>query len=701
MSGEKKHNSKLEEFEKSEYIELTLPDDDKESVRTEKKDSGFNDKAENQKAGDKKSEAGSEEKDSEVSSEGKKSEAKEDKKSGGKDDKKSDSKDEKKPEKTTDDKASKKSDDKESDVKGDEKKSQGKSDDKKTNSVDEKQSESKSGKKKPDEKDDKKTDAKKDDKSETKAISQSKRLADVNAAKKEQKDNEGEGNTNEGTQVSSDKKKRKWPIVILCITIVLLLGVYFTGFWYFSSNFYPAVAINGTDVSSMDEPTAKNTLDNFYSAYVLTMNTVDQKEEKIVGKDIDMVITLKEKVSRCLKDQKPYIWFVEIFNKHDFQIDADVTWNQEKLEDIYKKMDILTSKDIVDPVDAYIGLDGKQYVIVDEVMGNRLDEDIFKQKVAEKLSQIQANMDLTAEDCYCKPAVFKDSPSLVEEYEKLGDFKNCVITLKLDDLELEPNIEFLDDVLEEKGNTMAVSETKVNNYVKKLAQQYDTVGTKRKFKTSWGNQYIEIEGKNNIGYIMDQEQTVKDLMSALNDKKPATVDVTFTQKGISLVGDNDIGDTYIEANLSKQKVVAYKDGKKIAESDCVSGCISQGHGTCLGLYVIQAKQSPATLRGEKVPKTRTVIALDEAGNPYETQETTMEYSYESHVTYWMPFNGGYGLHDADGWRYSYGGDIFLYSGSHGCINLPREFAQKLYETFDVGTPVLVYYEDNDDRISKK
>lgn len=639
MSEEK--NSKLEEFEKSDYIELEVSEDIVNAHKEEKQKL----KAASDKQKDQIEEQS--EDNNQLSHAG----------------------DEKKSEKSSDDKKSEKS--------SDEKKSEKLSDEKKEEN-------SKNGS----------NESNKD----SKAISQSKRLADVKAA------NDGKttdtGSDTIKVQESTEKpKKKKWPIVILCITLVVFLAAYFTGFWYFSSNFYPDVAINGTNVSNMDEVTAKQTLDNFYKAYVLTIHTIDNEDVKINGKDIDMVITLKEDISKCLQDQKPYLWFVEIFNHQDFQIDADATWNQEKLEAIYKEMAILNSKDIVDPVDAYIGLDGNHFAIIDEVMGNRLEEDIFKQKVAEKLQLIQAKMDLQEEDCYCKPSVYKDSQELVDEYTKLGDYKNCVITLKLDDLEIEPGIEFLDAVLDIQGNTKTVSETKVDNYVKKLAEQYDTYGTKRNFKTSWGNQYVQIEGKY-IGYVMDQEKTASDLYQALEAKKPATVEATFTQKGITLVGENDIGDTYIEANLSKQKVVAYKDGKKIAESDCVSGCISQGHGTCLGMYKIQAKQSPATLRGEKVPKTRTVIAFDEAGNPYETQETTMEYSYESYVTYWMPFNGGYGLHDADGWRRSYGGDIFVYSGSHGCINLPGAFAKKLYETFDVGTPVLVYYEDNDDRISK-
>ncbi len=55
----------------------------------------------------------------------------------------------------------------------------------------------------------------------------------------------------------------------------------------------------------------------------------------------------------------------------------------------------------------------------------------------------------------------------------------------------------------------------------------------------------------------------------------------------------------------------------------------------------------------------------------------------------MPYNGGEGLHDAQ-WRYGvFGGDIYRYSGSHGCINLPLETAEEIYNNVDVGTQVLI------------
>ena len=51
------------------------------------------------------------------------------------------------------------------------------------------------------------------------------------------------------------------------------------------------------------------------------------------------------------------------------------------------------------------------------------------------------------------------------------------------------------------------------------------------------------------------------------------------------------------------------------------------------------------------------------------------------MKYWMPFNGGIGLHDAS-WRSKFGGEIYKNSGSHGCVNLPRSVAETIYNNID-------------------
>ena len=64
-------------------------------------------------------------------------------------------------------------------------------------------------------------------------------------------------------------------------------------------------------------------------------------------------------------------------------------------------------------------------------------------------------------------------------------------------------------------------------------------------------------------------------------------------------------------------------------------------------------------------------------------------TYWSPVRYWMPYNGGEGLHDAD-WRSVFGTESYHYGGSHGCINMPVDITDEIYNNVEAGTKVLVH-----------
>ena len=131
----------------------------------------------------------------------------------------------------------------------------------------------------------------------------------------------------------------------------------------------------------------------------------------------------------------------------------------------------------------------------------------------------------------------------------------------------------------------------------------------------------------------------------------------------------DWGTTYVEIDLTGQHVYMFQEGSLVWEAPCVTGNIAKNYDTPAGIYSLTYKEKDRILRGAK-----------KADGSYE---------YESHVDYWMPFNGGIGLHDAT-WRSKFGGSIYQTSGSHGCINLPPDKAAVLYDLVYKGMPVLCY-----------
>lgn len=129
----------------------------------------------------------------------------------------------------------------------------------------------------------------------------------------------------------------------------------------------------------------------------------------------------------------------------------------------------------------------------------------------------------------------------------------------------------------------------------------------------------------------------------------------------------NIGKTYIEIDISDQKMKYYKNNKKVLSTDVVTG--KDSTPTVTGIFDIYQKAYNYTMRGYD-PITKVL-------------------TYESHSDYVLKFYEAYYIHDAT-WRSKFGGDIYKKDGSHGCVNTPYQKAKILYNKVELHTPVLVH-----------
>ena len=136
-----------------------------------------------------------------------------------------------------------------------------------------------------------------------------------------------------------------------------------------------------------------------------------------------------------------------------------------------------------------------------------------------------------------------------------------------------------------------------------------------------------------------------------NDNNFGYVDKQFTK---------DLDGKYIVIDLSEQKLWLYDENNVLLSTNIVTGKLDTP--TNLGFFKIYGKQTNRYLTGE---------------------------DYRSFVNYWMPFNGGIGMHDAT-WRKKFGGNIYINDGSHGCVNMPLDITDDIYNNVSVGTKVLVH-----------
>lgn len=121
--------------------------------------------------------------------------------------------------------------------------------------------------------------------------------------------------------------------------------------------------------------------------------------------------------------------------------------------------------------------------------------------------------------------------------------------------------------------------------------------------------------------------------------------------------------TYVDVDITNQRVTFFKDEKSVFYVPCVTGNPNKGHSTPLGIYKIKAHVNGKRLKGK---------------------------TWDVWVNKWMRFtDSAVGLHDAS-WRKSFGGTIYQKNGSHGCVNLPSDAASYLFDQVSVGTYVIVH-----------
>jgi len=252
----------------------------------------------------------------------------------------------------------------------------------------------------------------------------------------------------------------------------------------------------------------------------------------------------------------------------------------------------------------------------------------------------------------------------------------------------------------------------IDNLEEKITNRYDSKVNELEGQISENDSRVE-ELEEKVDYLEDkvsklEEEQIKNesievgsTVIELNNLAYVTVDsVLYDSKG------NEIG--YIDAYQKVLRLATYPDGTDLVEWDNGSQVYIAYMYTenlvdlpTLFVEVDISSQTVNLVRSGEVEYTSSIVT----GHPntptrigyfnIDSRETNRYLSgpgYKVWVNYWMPFDGGIGLHDADGWRTSkeYGGETYITDGSHGCVNMPNEAAKYLYENLKTGNMVLVH-----------
>ena len=484
-----------------------------------------------------------------------------------------------------------------------------------------------------------------------------------------QKADDGQNEISEkGDVVKKRHKKGRIAVVLLVMFFVIALAfAYGRGVYYYKKNFFPQLEVNGVSCGNMSLQEAADKIQQWY-ADNYRLKLLDREGEElmeVLPSDVQMVFPVEEELSKILEGQNAYKWFIYVFSEEGETREVVISpqYDMAKLQRLLEQRGLFDVSRGEAPQDAYISEyqeELKQFVIVPEREGTVLEQETTIACTAEALTGMQDSLDLYEAGCFKIAGITADNEQLKKRLEALNRVVGTCITYDWNGTQEILDGELIHQWMVLDGEEITLDEEQVAAYVAQMAKEYDTYGKKRKFVTTSGLTLTLPSGA--YGWKTDRNAETEALIELILAGAVTEREPIYTYQGW-VKGEDDIGDSYVEINLTDQHLYLYIDGEVVLETDFVSGNATNGNSTPAGVFGLTYKTRNAVLRGP---------------------------DYETPVSYWMPFNGNIGMHDAT-WRRSFGGDIYLTNGSHGCINLPLKMAKTIYEYMSTGFPVICYY----------
>lgn len=452
---------------------------------------------------------------------------------------------------------------------------------------------------------------------------------------------------------------------------VIFVILYIIGAIYYNSHIFPKTALSEVDLSNCTAEEVENRLNALLDDYVLTVTGRDNLDIKICSKDVSLKYELNGFGENLIEEQNPFMWVGHLFSTTVLNDKFDITYDSGLFGEYVDTLECMQQENVIKPADAYMSgyEQGKGYSIIPEVAGNEIDREKFEGVVDSALKNIEETVNIEEKGCYVEPQVRSDAQELVEKVSYYNSFVSARITYTFgEDQIILDGDKIYEWLIFKKNGKIKIDEAKVKAFVDSIGSKYDTIFRGRTFKTSYGRDVEIAEG--DYGWWMNRAEETKQIINLIKNGEVTDREPVYFQKAAQY-GKSDYGNTYVEVNLTAQHLFVYKDGEVVLESDFVSGKNTKNRKTPPGVYGITYKERDATLVGE---------------------------DYETPVSYWMPFNGSIGLHDAI-WRTKFGAGLYKGGGSHGCINLPFYVAEKIYGIVEKGTPVICYYLDGTESTS--
>ncbi len=463
---------------------------------------------------------------------------------------------------------------------------------------------------------------------------------------------------------------KKWiKRCFLLLTILIILpGLIYLGLAiYYQDSFMYGTWINGIYCTGKTVQEAAKELEDEFEyevVYVVTPQQVEVLETASLNVRYDFESTLEE----YRRKQNPFVWYSHILTGHQNEwINPKISFEESSLEEwLYTTASYDSNLHLQeDSLSIVLGENGYEILEEKEKILNTV---LAKEKISETIQNGEKEINLEEAGCFFTREETMEMQQIRELFQKIDELQSLSLTYKLKEEEkkLMPAEIALwiakdkdGNFLLDKENNLTFDKYAVAEFVEALAKEYDT-WQNFPFTTHDGRKIILKKG--NYGTKIYQQKEVNFLLDYLKEpaelvRQPAYI------RNVTYKDSNAINSSYVEVDMTQQKMMLFLEGENVLETEVVTGCTGKGMGTPEVVCYVYNKARNAILKGK---------------------------NYRTFVNYWVAVYGGIGLHDAT-WRSEFGGEIYKNSGSHGCVNTPLEKMEQLYDMLEVGMPVVIHY----------
>lgn len=454
-------------------------------------------------------------------------------------------------------------------------------------------------------------------------------------------------------------KKRYRGLIIAGMLAILFLAAGIIVVYQMSLRFSTGTSINGVDCSFLTVPEVEEKLNTeLLSSNLITFTVLTKKEDEYLEKryvmEKDFInLSFDGDLQDLLDLQK---------ESHVKTFSLTYEFDESSLREFLLTIEEFQEENQIQAEDAYLEINEGRLEIIEEVYGLIAD---FESAYDKALIELQSgNFDIDFTYLFeTEPMVLSTDESLVENQKKINAILDTSITIKFTDgtEEILDRSTFSNWIVQDSDGLFYLDESNITSYVDYLAETVNNKNAYIQFNAT-GIDPVNVFVKQSLRAQLDTEAEFTSLREAIYAGGTQTLELVYDRTLPTA------SNSYVELDITRQKLWLYIDGSCILETDVVTGSVAEGHATPTGLYYLTYKTLAATLRG------------------YNSDGSL---AYASYVDYWMPFNGGIGFHDAS-WRSEFGGDIYLTNGSHGCVNMPFNAAQTLYQYINTEMSIFVY-----------